>query len=134
MNPSIEQRFSELEARVAKLEAAPVLPDAIRRSATQKKMSAKEFLLTKNIKSELQKTVALAYYLEFQQDMSSFNVSDLITIFQAAKEARPGNISDAIGKNVARGFFMDAAAKKENKKAWTLTATGEKFVEEELKK
>lgn len=132
MTSSIEQRLSELEARLNKLETtAP--PDVTRR-AVQKKMSAKEFLLTKNIKSDLQKTLALIYYLEVQEGMPSFNITDLLAAFQAAKEARPGNLSDAIGKNVARGFLMDASEKKDGKKAWTLTATGEKQVEEEMKK
>lgn len=133
MTSPIEQRLSELEARIEKLETSVASPDAVRRVA-QKKMSAKEFLLTKNIKSDLQKTLALVYFLEVQEGMSSFNITDLMAAFQAAKEARPGNLSDAIGKNVARGFLMDAAEKKDGKKAWTLTATGEKQVEEELKK
>ncbi|MCR4314048.1 MAG: hypothetical protein NUV84_02260 [Candidatus Uhrbacteria bacterium] len=134
MNSSIEQRLSELEARVAKLETATSSPEATRRPAAQKRMSAREFLLTKNIKSELQKTLALAYYLEVQEGMPSFNITDLMAAFQAAKEARPGNLSDTVGKNVARGFLMDTPERKDGKKAWTLTATGERCVEGELKK
>lgn len=133
MNSPIEQRLLELEARVEKLEMT-VAPAGGGYRAVQKKMSAKEFLLTKNIKSDLQKTLALVYYLEVHEGKSSFNINDLVAVFQAAKETRPGNLSDAIGKNVARGFFMDASEKKDGKKAWTLTATGEKQVEEELKK
>ncbi|MCR4314275.1 MAG: hypothetical protein NUV84_03450, partial [Candidatus Uhrbacteria bacterium] len=82
----------------------------------------------------LQKTLVLAYYLEHIENMSSFNTNDLAGAFQAAKEKRPQNLSDTIGKNVARGMLMEAAEKKDGKKAWTLTATGEKHIEEELNK
>lgn len=134
MNPTIEQRFTELEARVAKLEGILSAPDAARRSAVPKKMSAKEFLLTKTFKSEVEKTLLLAYYLERVGDMPSFNINDVVSIFQAAKEKKPVNPSDAVAKNVARGFLMDASERKDGKKAWTLTSTGEKYVEEDLNK
>ena len=56
-------------------------------------------------------------------------------IFRSAKEKPPKNINDVINKNINPGkFIMDAASKKDDKKAWVLTSTGEKHVEEELKK
>ena len=135
MATEIEQRLSELEERVTKLEAVVSSPYTERRNPTsQKKISAKEFLMTKELRSELQKTLALAYYLEHIKNMSSFNINDLTAAFQAAKEKRPQNVSDTVGKNVARGMLMEAAEKKDSKKAWVLTATGEKHVEEELNK
>ena len=44
----------------------------------------------------------------------------------------PANINDAVNKNIEKGYIMDAK-KKDSKKAWTLTATGERFVENDLK-
>jgi hypothetical protein len=43
-------------------------------------------------------------------------------------------MNDAVNKNIGRGFFMEAAEKKDSKKAWQLTATGERFVETEMRK
>ena len=54
--------------------------------------------------------------------------------FQSAKEKRPMNVSDTVAKNVARGLLMEAPNKKDSKKAWELTTTGEKYVEEDIKK
>lgn len=129
---TIEQRIEELEKRVASLEQVSSLrtPSA---AVKMKKTSSKEFLMTKELKTDTQKTLALGYYLEHIEDVPSFNVDDLIAVFQAAKERRPQNMNDVVNKNIARGFLMDAAEKKDNKKAWVLTSTGEKYVEEELK-
>ncbi|MEY4731292.1 MAG: hypothetical protein RL681_238 [Candidatus Parcubacteria bacterium] len=137
MIKTIEQRLAELEARVTSLEkraAAPHESDTDSRLPPRKKMSAKEFLMTKTFKSELEKTLVLVYHLEHVEGMLSFNVNDVVGVFRAAKEKKPVNPNDAVAKNVARGFLMDAAEKKEGKKAWTLTATGERYVEQELGK
>jgi hypothetical protein len=125
-------RVAKLEERVDRLERASALGTL---SATKqaKKMSAKEFLLTKAATSELQKVVALAHYLEHQEGLASFNIVDLEAIFRSAREKIPKNMNDAVNKNIARGFLMEAAEKKDSKKAWNLTATGERFVENEMK-
>ena len=43
-------------------------------------------------------------------------------------------LTDTVNKNIAKGYIMEAADKKDTKKAWTLTASGETFVESELSK
>ena len=79
--------------------------------------------------------LVFGYYLEHVEGLGSFNVADLVSIFRSAKEPLPKNINDVINKNINPGkFIMDAAEKKDEKKAWVLTSTGEKYVEEELKK
>jgi hypothetical protein len=128
----LSARVAKLEERVDRLERASALgtPSTTKQA---KKMSAKEFLLTKAVTSELQKVVALAHYLEHQEGLASFNIVDLEAIFRSAREKIPKNMSDAVNKNIARGFLMEAAEKKDSKKAWNLTATGERFVENEMK-
>jgi hypothetical protein len=127
----IEQLLRSLESRVSALEkhfeAAPP-------PATVKKESAKEFLLKKNIRSETQKVLALAYYAERHGGLTSFNVPDLEAAFRAAREKLPKNMNDAVNKNVARGLLMEADQKKDSKKAWQLTATGERLVEQEMER
>lgn len=122
---SLEARVSAIEQSLAgRPEEQPV--------QRVKKISAKEFLLTLQIPTETQKVLALAYFLERQEEIESFNVPDLEGAFRAAREKLPKNMNDAVNKNVARGFIMEAAAKKDSKKAWNLTATGERFVEEQM--
>jgi len=133
MNKTIEQKVEELENRIATLEGVSSR-DVISSALKTKKSSAKEFIMTKEIKTDTQKTLVLAYYLEHLEGVQSFNVTDLEAVFRSAKEKLPGNINDAVNKNIVRGLLMEAAEKKDNKKAWVLTSTGEKYVEEELKK
>jgi hypothetical protein len=124
-------RLGRLEERVERLEKRLEGGSAVE-AAKSKRLSAKEFLLSKNPKSETQKVVALAYFLERQGALASFNVSDLETAFRAAREKLPKNMNDAVNKNIARGFLMPAHEKKDSKKAWQLTSTGERFVENGL--
>jgi hypothetical protein len=128
----IDQLLRDHEGRITALEKL-VGSRAIPTQAAgqnQKKQSAKEFLISKNVSVETQKVLALAYYLERAEGAVSFNVPDLEAAFRAAREKLPKNMNDAVNKNVARGFVMEAAEKKDSKKAWQLTATGERFVEE----
>jgi hypothetical protein len=121
-------RVARLEARLERLEAQFGSGAAVR-VPTEKKLSAKEFLLTKSLKVETQKVLALAYFLEREENLASFNVQDLEAVFRAAREKLPKNMNDAVNKNIARGFLMEAREKKDSKKAWQLTSTGERFIE-----
>lgn len=125
----LEERIKKLEDVVFSTSSAPKDP-----ALKAKKASVKEFLLTKSIKSDTQRVVALAYFLEYTESMSSFNVNDIETAFRSAKEKVPANINDAVNKNISRGFIMEAAEKKDAKKAWCLTSTGEIYVETDLNK
>jgi hypothetical protein len=127
----LDQRLGELEARVEALEKRFQQGDAVG-IAREKKQSAKEFLITKSAGPETQKVLAFAYFLEHHEALTPFNVPDLEVVFRAAREKLPKNMNDAVNKNVARGFLMEAREKKDFKKAWQLTATGERFVEQEM--
>lgn len=131
-NEDMVARVENLEARVERLERR-FESDGTVDAPKIRKMSAKEFLLTKSPKAETQKVVALAYYLERQEGLASFNVPDLETAFRAAREKLPKNMNDAVNKNIARGFLMEAKEKKDSKKTWQLTSTGERFVENEMR-
>jgi len=131
-NNGTELRMQKLEERVGRLES--LLEGRSRETiAKERKLSAKEFMLSKSLKSETQKVLALAYFLEQEEGLTSFNVSDLESVFRSAREKLPKNMNDAVNKNIARGFLMGASEKKESKKAWQLTSTGERFVEHDLK-
>jgi len=125
-------RLNKLEERVAKLEKY-LVNDNLPAVTKPRKLSAKEFLLTKLPKSEVQKVLALGYFLEHEEGVEPFNVTDLEATFRSAKEKLPKNLNDAVNKNIARGFIMEAKEKKDAKKAWHLTSTGERFVEEQAR-
>jgi len=126
-------RLNEIEKRLEKLEhtLAGRTPVEVR-AAKPKKMSAKEFLLAKKVGSEVQKVLALAYFLEQMEGLASINVADLETVFRLAREKLPKNMNDVVNKNVARGFMMEAKEKKDSKKAWHLTSSGERHVANEM--
>jgi hypothetical protein len=127
----LQARINDLEKRVCQLEKQLAGAPAPR-AASGKKLSAKEFLMAKNVKSETQRVLALGYFLERVTGMASFNVPDLEATFRSAKEKLPKNMNDAVNKNITRGFLMEAETKKDAKKAWYLTSTGERYVENEM--
>ena len=133
-NKILEQRVEELEKRIARIETALPSNGIALTVAKTKKLSPKEFLMTRELKRETQKALALGYYLEHIEGMENFNIVDLETVFRSAKERPPQNMNDTINKNIARGFLMETKEKKDSKKAWILTSTGENHVEEKLKK
>lgn len=131
----LSSKFSELEKRIKAIELRINSTKAGELSAQNdiKKVSAKEFLLSKNLSSAVEKTLALAYYLEKFEQMKSFNINDISNIFQMAKEKLPINLNDVINKNIKKGHLMEVQEKKDSKKAWVLTSTGERFIEDNFK-
>lgn len=124
----LEEMLKNHEQRIASLEKM-LLPGSDNLSSVAKKVSIKEFLLEKSPKSDVQKTLCIGYFLEKYEGYESFNLKDIEDGFRMSKEPVPGNINDKINKNIAQGFLMDAKEKKDNKKAWTLTRTGETEVQ-----
>ena len=117
--------LEEHEERISRLEKLfQTKPKDIK-----KKLSIREFILSKNPKSEMQKTLAIACYLEKYENFASFNVKDLENGFRRAKEKIPRNINYEVIRNIQKGYMMEAKEKKDKKKAWYLTNSGEKHVE-----
>lgn len=118
-----EKRISNLE-NLAKSKPA----------MTRKELSVRELILQKRPRSDVEKALVLGYYLERYRNVSPFNGSDLEELFREAKEIVPSNINGKVNKNVQRGFITEAKEKKDELKSWTLTSTGERYVESELGK
>jgi hypothetical protein len=62
--------------------------------------------------------------------MTTFNTADLEKGFRAAKEPIPINMNDKVNMCIKNGHMMEAEIKKDNMKAWEITRSGEKYVEE----
>jgi len=122
----LEKRMTELEAQVSDRVVEP-------RRTESKELSVKEFIIQKRPSNDVEKALAIGYFLERQAGMASFNVDDLARYFQLAKEAIPTNVNDKVNLNIRKGHMAEAKGKKNNKKAWIVTNSGEKFVENGFK-
>ena len=125
----LKRLLQEHERRISKLEGVLTKPIAEDKPARRKKLSLNEFLRSKKSKNKVQKALAVGYYLEHYSQLASFNKDDLRMAFQGAKEPPLSNINAFINQNIANGHMMAVAKKKDNKKAYILTSSGEKFVE-----
>lgn len=130
---TISKKLLDLETRIIALESLLGGKKIDGGAYSTKKLSVKEFILLKKPSSDVQKSLAIAYYLEKNEDMRSFNVEDLAHYFQLAKEPTPENLNDKINMNIKKGHIMEANEKKDNKKAWVITNTGEQFVDNNFK-
>ena len=124
----IKEILGEHGKRLSKLESLiQTKPET-----TKKKTSIKEFLLSKKPSSDVEKALAIGYYLEKYENFSSFTAKDLEEGFRDAKEPIPPNIWDKIQLNVKKGHMMEKKEKKANLKSWNLTNSGEKHVENDF--
>lgn len=129
MDEEISKILKDHEMRISQLESLfRSKPESVK-----KNLSIKEFILSKSPKYDVQKTLVIGYYLEKYDGLSSFNVKDIENAFRAAKETVPDNINYKIFKNIEKGYMMESKEKKDNLKSWTLTNSGEMFVESNLK-
>lgn len=118
-----KKRLDDLEKRISVLEGDPV------KKTSSKKLSIREFLLSKKPIDDVQRTLVIGYYLEHLEAMTSFNARDLADSFRAAKESPPKNINDKVNLNIRKGHMMEAKEPKDKLKAWVLTNSGEKYIE-----
>jgi len=130
----LTKSVDELKSRMERLEATVHSKQGEKRKERkEKKLSVKEFLRSKKPTSDVQKTLSIGYYLENHEQLASFNADDLRSAFRAAKEQLPSNINAFINQNIKNGHIMEASEKKDKKKAYVLTASGERFVENGFK-
>jgi hypothetical protein len=132
----LQKKIEDLETRVKNLEDVLFSePSDSKQNFTQsKKRSIKEFLLEKAPKGDVQKTLAIAYFLEKEQNAIMFTAKDIDECFRNAKEKPPTNTNLTIYQNIQKGFMMESQEKRDGKKTWCLTSTGEKVVESDFEK
>jgi len=71
-----------------------------------------------------------AYWLFKKEGMKTFNVKDIISCYDGTRRRKPSNPNMIINQNVATHLFAEAGEKKDGYKAWIITRTGEKYVDE----
>lgn len=130
MNKNIQKQLEDLEKRVATLEETigNTKTKNLGGQPQRKRLSIREFLISKKPSNDVRKTLAIGYYLEKYDNFSTFNIDDLQVGFENAKEKKPLNINDKVNLNIQKGHMAIASEKKDNKKAWYVTNSGEQFV------
>jgi hypothetical protein len=120
----------ELQSRMARLEATIHSGQGKwSKEQQKKKLSVKEFLRSQRPQTDVHKVLAIGYYLEKCEEMSLFNVNDIKNGLRAGKESIPSNTQAFINQNIKNGHIMECPEKKDKKKAYVLTNSGEEFVE-----
>ena len=130
MDEETKRILDDHERRIKELEK----PSKTEPDKSKKQISIKEFILAKKPKDDVQRTLVIGYYLEKYKGMNCFNAKDIEEGFREAKEKVPDNVNYKAIQNIKSGYMMEAKEKKDKFKAWTLTSTGERFVENGIKK
>lgn len=88
-----------------------------------------EFLASKKLKSHTDKVLAIAYhYLTAKgEPVTKLEIEEA---YSTSRLARPQNLSDVVAKSIRRGYLVGSREQKEGQKAWHITTTGEKYIEE----
>lgn len=128
----IIQKLKNHEKRIAHLEKKILEEKKVGKIV--KKTSICEFLISKNPKGDVNKTLAIGYFLEKYKNLEFFNKNDLEEYFKKAKEKIPTNINYKVYRNIEKGYMMEVKERKDNLKCWCLTNTGIKFCEKNFKK
>ena len=107
----------------------PEAPAAI--AAGQKPKSPGQFIKAANPKTDSDRVLVAAYFLEKFRNGQNATTAEIRELIKEAKTPPPVNPSDAINKNIRKGFLM-TAGDRDNKMAFVVTTDGEAAVEEML--
>jgi len=129
----IRERLEKMEERLAKLEGANQQES---KTASKRATSINEFMRNQQISGDVQRTLAVGYYLEKWEGLSSFNAKDLADAYRRLKIPKTQNINFnyKVIKNIQQGYVTETKEKKDNQKAWVLTYSGHKYVESGFQK
>lgn len=94
-------------------------------------MQVSEFLAQRKISTETDRVVAILYY-QFHNGQESSTRAEILEAYSAARTRKPTNLADVIARCIRKGNIIEAPEKKEGQKAWQITQSGEKYVEEQL--
>ena len=131
---AIWKSIRDLEGRIAKLEQylqqrGSEVDDTTR---TSKKLSLRELMRIAKPPTNVEKVLLVGYYLEQHEGLRCFNATDVEQALSTAKEQGLSNSLAFISQNIKNGNIMETKEKKDNRKAYTLTASGEDLVAKSL--
>lgn len=121
------QKYTGFKVNEQKIPNAHIAHNDSLQKAT-KGLAPNEFIRKIAPKTQVDRGLALSYYLEYHSSLESFTTAELSDICKKAKQPAFTNISDVVGQLVARGLLM-GAGDKDGKRAYSLTTTGEEQIE-----
>ena len=102
-------------------------------ASKSKAVSIREFVQQLGFKRHTDITLAFGYYIEQQGDTPEFTPADINNCYYEAK-IESSNTSQMIILNIRRGYMMlSKGSGEKGRKRYTLTSSGEKYIEEKLK-
>lgn len=116
----------------------PATPAAVstERPAPPVEMDLTEFLVSKKIKTHLDRVVAIAYYLYHTRGGEGVTTKDLEDAYGRARMTRPKNFADVIAECIKRRAHLVERTVKDGPrsgpKSWVITRSGETYVEQNL--
>lgn len=125
-------QFKEWPTERKLQEKIPEQISSIARSG--KTLSVGEFIRQLGIKRHTDFVLAFGYYLEKYAGMREFGPADINKCYYDSK-MDSSNTSQMLIQNIKQGRIMEAkGAKKKGQKQYTLTKTGEEYIEKVLSK
>ena len=128
----VEKKIAEFVNQAPTPQSSTKTPDApVVPSGTSKAKSPGQFIKSTNPKTDADRVLVAAYFLEKYRNAQNATAAEIRDLIKEAKTPPPVNPSDAINKNIRKGFLM-TAGDRDNKMAFVVTTDGEAAVEEML--
>jgi hypothetical protein len=95
----------------------------------QKTKSPAQFFKLCNARSDVDRTLVGAYFLEKYRNAQNASAGEIRDVIREAKVPPPRNVNDSVNQNIRKGLLM-SAGDRENKMVFVLTSDGEIAVEQ----
>jgi hypothetical protein len=106
-------------------------PAVAERRPSGKQTSVAQFFRKVAPKTDIDRVLIAGYFLEHFRNTEKFTAAEVRDTIREAKIPPPSNPSDAVAKNIKKGFMMPAGD-KDGKLSYVLTSDGEENVKESL--
>lgn len=132
-DPLTQIAFKEVLGILLRESMQPVVAEGETKNVADiRGMQVSEFLAQRRIVTETDRVVAILYH-KFHNDQRTSTRVEILEAYSAARIRRPANLSDVIARCIRKGHVIEAPEQKDGQKAWQITQSGERYVEEELR-
>ena len=91
-----------------------------------------EFAATKQPKSHVERLLTIAYHSLHSGEETGINREEIFDGYARIRAGKPRNIHDVIAQCVKKGLLIESDSRKDGVKAWVVTPTGERYVENDF--